>query len=97
MHSLPRKRNSRDKTRNNFGKLLLEFCKSNDFFHSKWKFKWDIERKLTCKGASVVCYCLCNVNILSKFVRLNVLEFSKLYSDALSPISVSIKVKEKNE
>jgi hypothetical protein len=34
MHSLPRKRNSRDKTRNNFGKLLLDFCKSNDFFMS---------------------------------------------------------------
>ena len=92
MHSLPRKRNSRDKTRNNFGKLLLDFCKSNDFFILNGSLNGDIEGKLTCKGASVAGYCLCNVNILSKFVRLNVLE---LYSDAHSPISVSIKVKEK--
>jgi hypothetical protein len=92
---LPRKRNSRDKTRNNFGKLLLDFCKSNDFFILNGRLNGDVEGKLTCKGASVVDYCLCNVNILSNFVRLNVLEFSKLYSDAHSPISVSIKVNEK--
>lgn len=93
MHSLPRKRNSRDKTRNNFGKLLLDFCKSNDFFILNGRLNGDVEGK--CKGVSVVDYCLCNVNILSNFIRLDVLEFSKLYSDAHSPISVSIKVKEK--
>ena len=65
------------------------------FFILNGRLNGDVEGKLTSKGASVVDYCLCNVNILSNFVRLNVLEFSKLYSDAHSPISVSIKVNEK--
>jgi hypothetical protein len=63
----------------------LDFCKSNDFFILNGCLNGDVEGKLTCKGASVVDYYLCNVNILSNFVRLNVLEFSKLYSDAHSP------------
>ena len=49
MHSLPRKGNSRDKTRNIFGKLLLDFCKSNDFFILNGRLNGDVEGKLTCK------------------------------------------------
>ena len=46
MNSLPRKRNSRDKTGNNFGKLLLDFCKSNDFFILNGRLNGDVEGKL---------------------------------------------------
>jgi hypothetical protein len=49
--------------------------------------------KLTCKNSSIVDYVISSVDFLKCIVDMDVLEFSKLYSDVHSPISLSIKFK----
>ena len=49
----------------------------------------------TCKNASVVDYCICNGSFVNRFFTiLNVLEFSKLFSDVHCPLSIYVNVKQ---
>jgi hypothetical protein len=43
------------RVKNKFGKLLLEFCKENNFFLIlNERLNWDENGNFTCKGSSVV-------------------------------------------
>ena len=88
--NIPRKRVSKDRGKNKFGKLLLEFCKENNFFILNGRLTGDENGNFTCKGSSVVDYCICNVQFLEHFCSLNVIDFCKLFSDAHSPLSLSL-------
>jgi hypothetical protein len=46
---------------------------------------------LTCRNASVVDYCLRNVNVLERLVDLEILEFSTLFSDVHTPFTLTLK------
>ena len=46
---------------------------------------------LTCRNASVVDYCLSNVNVLERLVDLEILEFSTLFSDVHTPFTLTLK------
>ena len=45
------------------------------------------------RGTSVVDYCICTVNFLCHIISLTVLEFSSLYSDVHSPLTLYINFK----
>ena len=46
---------------------------------------------LTCRNASVVDYCLRNVNVLERLVDLEILEFPTLFSDVHTPFTLTLK------
>ena len=46
---------------------------------------------LTCRNASVVDYCLSNVNVLERLVDLEILEFPTLFSDVHTPFTLTLK------
>ena len=52
----------------------------------------DKDGKLTCKDASVVDYFICTYDLLCFVDFLNVLEFSSLFSDVHSPISLELNL-----
>jgi hypothetical protein len=66
MHSLPCKRNSRDKTRNNFGKLLLDFCKSNDLFILNGRLNENVTKLISVRKKSYT---------FSKYVMPSILKY----------------------
>ena len=49
------------------------------------------EGNVTCRNASLVDYCLSNVNFLQNIIDLDVLEFSSLFSNVPSAIVVSLR------
>ncbi|CAG2223086.1 unnamed protein product [Mytilus edulis] len=83
-------RNSMDKGKNRYGNQLLELFKCNSLFIMNGRLATDIAGKFTCRNASVVDYCLCNVNFIKNIISLNVLEFSHLYSDVHCPLFICL-------
>ena len=92
--NIPVNRTSQDIVKNQYGNRLLELCKCNDLFIVNGRIGGDKNiGKLTCKNSSIVDYVISSVDFLKCIVDMDVLEFSKLYSDVHSPISLSIKFK----
>ncbi|CAG2257963.1 unnamed protein product [Mytilus edulis] len=87
---IPRERKNRDIGKNKYGSLLLDFCKGNNCFILNGRINGDKEGKLTCRNASVVDYCISNVNFINRFCTLEVVDFSKLFSDVHCPLSISV-------
>ena len=92
--NIPVNRTSQDIVKNQYGNRLLELCKCNDLFIVNGRIGGDkLFGKLTCKNSRIVDYVISAVDFLKCIVDMDVLEFSKLYSDVHSPISLSIKFK----
>ncbi|XP_063436930.1 uncharacterized protein LOC134718363 [Mytilus trossulus] len=97
LFNIPIDRNSMDKGKNRYGNQLLELCKCNSLFIMNGRLATDIAGKFTCRNASVVDYCLCNVNFIKNIISLDVLEFSHLYSDVHCPLFICLNHEKKPE
>lgn len=85
-------RSNRDKQTNHYGNQMLEFCKTVDLFILNGRINDCTESSnFTCKDKSTVDYFLSTSNLLPKINKLEILEFSSLYSDVHCPIALSIQ------
>jgi hypothetical protein len=71
----PRERKIKDLGKNRHGALLLDCCKGNNMFILNGRLSGDKDGNFTCKGTSVVDYCISNVHFLCKFHCLNFYNF----------------------
>ena len=91
-------RKSSDKKKNNFGYQLLDFCRFNKALICNGRVGDDCNSgKLTCKNASVVDYAVGTPQFINLLEHFSVLEFNSLFSDAHSPLSLSLKCKVNTE
>lgn len=84
------KRDSKDVTKNTYGRQLLVFCRDNNLFILNGRVNGDKPGMLTCRQASVVDYFICSYELLPFIVDLNVIEFSGLFSDVHSPVVLNM-------
>ena len=61
---IPRERKNKDLGKNRHGALLLDFCKGTNMFILNGRLNGDKDGNFTCKGTSVVDYCISNVHFL---------------------------------
>ena len=77
---------------------MLDLCKGNDLFIINGRIGNDKGiGKLTCKNSSVVDYVISSVDFLKHIANFSICQFSKLFSDVHSPISLSLKSENKDE
>ena len=75
-------RNSRDKTRNNYGYRLVELCKKCELLIANGRLGQDRGiGNLTCKNASVVDYFIMSPRLFTNVSHFKINDFSSLYSD----------------
>ena len=86
-------RKSKDNIKNRSGTKLLDICKANNMFIVNGRLGDDrIDGgKLTCKNTSVIDYFMCSFSLIQFVHNFKVLDFSFLYSDVHSPLSVSLQ------
>ena len=78
-------RRSKDCNRNNFGNILIEFCRNNNMIICNGRVGKDKGvGEFTCKNSSVVDYCIVSPNLLKIMNSISLLEPSKLFSDVHS-------------
>ena len=88
---------NKDSVKNHYGSRLLDLCKGNNLFIINGRIGNDKGiGKLTCKNSSVV-YVISSVDFLKHIVNFSICEFSKLFSDVHSPISLLLKCENKEE
>ena len=90
--NLPPNRKNMDKGKNNFGKLLINFCKEQYLFIMNGRVGRDSNiSELTCRNASAVDYFICSPNFIKCIDDLTVLDFSKCFSDVHTPLSITFE------
>lgn len=90
--SVPTQRHSEDPVVNRYGRLLLQLVKNNNLIILNGRVGEDRGiGRVTCKGSSVVDYCITSANLLDKFESFEVLEFNHMFSDIHNPIQASLK------
>lgn len=82
--NISRKRKSIDKKKNNYGKYLLNFCKSNSMYILNGRLE---KGDFTTVRSSVVDCCICSAEMLKHVKNFQVLDFCSLYSDIHLPLS----------
>ena len=91
-NNVPFVRKSADSSVNQYGYNLIDFCKSNSLVILNGRIGNDyISPKLTCKNKSTVDYFLSSPFIFGCLDDLSVCDFSSLFSDAHSPVSLTLK------
>ena len=91
-NNIPILRKSADASVNQYGYSLIDFCKSNNLLILNGRIGSDyISPKLTCKNKSTVDYFLSSPSVFDSLDDLCVGNFSNLFSDAHSPISLTLK------
>ena len=91
-YDIPFESKSADNTVNQYGYSLIDFCKSNNLLILNGRIGDDYRSpKLTCKNRSTVDYFLASPFVFGSIDDLCVCEFSSLYSDAHSPVSLKLK------
>lgn len=80
---VPKIRKPSDKTKNNLGNFLLNFCRNYNMHLMNGRLE---EGKLTTIKSTVVDYCISSIEILKYVIYVSVLDFSKLYSDIHMPL-----------
>ena len=90
---MSRSRHSQDKVKNSYGNLLLEMCRNNNFFILNGRVCGDENGVFTCRQTSVVDYFICTYSLLCYVVNMTVLDFSVLFSDVHSPISLTLDLR----
>ena len=86
--NMSRLRCSQDASKNSYGNSLLEICKNNDLSILNGRVNGDKDGMFTCRRCSVVDYFICTYSFLCNVEHLQVLDFSTLYSDVHSPLSL---------
>ncbi|CAG2198186.1 unnamed protein product [Mytilus edulis] len=89
-----RKRCSKDVTKNSYGNQLLDMCKNNNLFILNGRVNGDKEGMFTCRQSSVVDYFICTYPLLYCINEMLVHDFSSLYSDVHSPLSLTMLFKQ---
>jgi hypothetical protein len=85
-------RKSKNCNRNNFGNILIEFCRNNNMIICNGRVGKDKGvGEFTCKNSSVVDHCIVSPNLLKIINSFSILEPSKLFSDVHSPLSLTLK------
>ncbi|CAC5393509.1 unnamed protein product [Mytilus coruscus] len=88
-------RKSMDKKKNNFGNIFLQLYRANDLFICNGRIGDDKGKgQFTCKNVSVVDYVIGSANFLTLLQNFSILETSKLFSDAHTPLSLSMCIYE---
>lgn len=91
-YNVPLKRKSADKVVNSYGYNFLELCRNNNLFILNGRIDDDYDSpKLTCKNKSTVDYFVYSPFVFEFIEKFHVHEFSSLFFDAHSPVSLTIK------
>ncbi|CAC5383378.1 unnamed protein product [Mytilus coruscus] len=85
-------RENMDKTKNNYGNLLLDLCRYTVVYIVNGRIGDNITGKLTSKNAATVDYFLATSDLLNIISNSDVLYFSNLFSDAHCPLDISINI-----
>ncbi|CAG2184524.1 unnamed protein product [Mytilus edulis] len=88
----PTTRENMDKTKNNYGNLLLDLCRYTGVYIVNGRIGDNITGKLTSKNAATVDYFLATPDLLNIISNSDVLHFSNLFSDAHCPLDISINI-----
>ena len=92
MLGFPYKRFSEDKFCNNYGRRLIDLCKSLDVHIVNGRIGLDSYiGKATCKGVSLVDYVICNPEVFPCISHFEILPFDPLLSDVHSAISFCLR------
>ena len=75
---------------NNYGHRLIQLCKNNNIFMANGRLDKDTCANFTCKGNSIVDYCIMSPNILSSVIKFEVGIFDPVYSDVHNPIHLTL-------
>ncbi|CAG2234767.1 unnamed protein product [Mytilus edulis] len=88
-------RKNMDEKKNNFGNIFLQLFRANNLFICNGRI-WEDKYKgqFTCENVSVVDYVIGSANCLTLFQNFSNLETSKLFSDAHTPLSLSMCIYE---
>ena len=91
--NFPLERKSADTSSNIYGKQLIEFCQGNDLIIVNGRLGEDsINPRLTCKDSSTIDYFICSSKLVHYLNDFSVFNFSPLFSDSHSAISLNINV-----
>lgn len=85
-------RNSQDKTRNNFGNVLLQICRNNNLYICNGRLNSENTSAYTCIKGSVIDYLIANINSILLVNKFTVHEFSPLLSDVHCALSFAVTV-----
>ena len=66
---------------NNYGRQLIDFCKSNNFLIANGRLGYDTTGKVTTDDHSVIDYMLATPSLLTKTENFNVHDFDGIFSD----------------
>ncbi|MEW8546520.1 MAG: reverse transcriptase family protein [Candidatus Thiodiazotropha sp.] len=81
-----------DKTRNNFGNQLLQFCKNNNLYICNGRLEKSELGAFTCVKGSVIDYLISNINGLIRINDFTVHDYVPTLSDVHSAISFMINI-----
>ena len=89
---------NRDKSMNNYGYRMLDFCKCNNLYILNGRtYRDKDEGHFTCKGSSTVDYFLCSLNLLPSISDFCVKEFSDILSDVHCPVYLELCLGQSHE
>lgn len=89
---------NRDKSMNNYGYRMLDFCKCNNLYILNGRtYRDKDEGHFTCKGSSTVDYFLCSLNLLPPISDFCVEEFSDILSDVHCPVYLELCLGQSHE
>ncbi|CAG2185838.1 unnamed protein product [Mytilus edulis] len=92
IYNIPIARNNKDKTKNNYGKLLLDLCKFTNMYIINGRIGENMTGERTSKNAAVVDYFIGSLDFINIISNSKVLDFSCLYSDIHSPIYIDVDI-----
>ena len=88
-------RQNPDKTTNVYGYKMIEFCKNNNLFILNGRLG-DGNSKFTCKDRSCIDYFVSTAFVLDLVDFFSIEDYEYLFSDSHCPISLYLKIKNKN-
>ena len=92
-YNVPLDRNSADETMNSYGYGLLDLCKNKNLFILNGRLGTDyLHPSLTCKNKSTIDYFISSAYVLPSIKEFHVGEFSPLFSDVHSPVTLTIGI-----
>lgn len=92
---IPKMRNSMDETVNRYGRKLIDLCKNNNLFIFNGRVGNDVRGNPTSKNLSVIDYIISTASVLQLVNDFEIFDFSKLFSDIHSPLSLKLISSEK--
>lgn len=92
LYGMKKYRSSKDLSKNAYGNYLRELCRNNNMFILNGRVNGDMEGMFTCRQSSVIDYFICTYDLLPNVDSLYVHDFSSLFSDVHSPVSMTLNV-----